>query len=196
MGKHRAGTKRGGETATARKRRELVKELLISGISEAEIVELLEAGQVYKGETIKAQARIVRLDLQKLGEDWRRILDDPEVTDREVYAIRERVTRIAVQAAGKGKYREALAAEALLLRLAALRSARWREPESGPAITVNAAQAVIPGSVRDETDRVLLVATRVRSMDDRELLAFVRERRALLEARAADVIDATPDEEG
>lgn len=195
MGKHRAGTKRGGETATARKRRELVKELLISGVSEAEIVEILEAGQVYKGETIKAQARIVRLDLQKLGEDWRRILDDPEVTDREVYAIRERVTRIAVAAAGAKKYREALAAEALLLRLAALRSARWREPEAGTSITVNAG-AVIPGSVRDEADRFLLVATRVRSMDDRELLAFVRERRELAELRAANVIDVTPDEEG
>lgn len=179
MGKHRPGTKRGGETATARKRRELVKELLISGISEPEIVELLEAGQVYKGEKIQAQARIVRLDLQKLGEDWRRLHDDPEVTEREVAAIRERVTRIAVQAGAAKKYREALAAEAFLLRLAGLRSARWREPLDA----LPAGSPAIPGSVLEDRDRLLLAAARVRSMDDRELVAFVEERRALVLAR-------------
>lgn len=210
MGTNRKGTKRGGETADTRVRRELVKSLLIAGLSEPEIAARLAEGVAHGGRVIKAALRVVQADLQRIGEDWRGLHDDPEVTEREVGAIRERVRRIAGEAEraafpGDGKRadpamaRVALNANAFLLRLVQLRDARWRPvepvrlPAGGPAPLALPAPTVGDLSSSEET-AILEVAARVRGMTDAELLAHVRAKRARLEAVQARVIDAPPDE--
>lgn len=212
MGTKRKGTKRGGETAETRVRRELVKRLLIEGLSEPEIAAQLAEGVAYKGRTLKAALRVVQADLQRIGEDWRGLHDDPEVTEREVGAIRERVRRIATASEraafpedGKrgdpAMARVALNANAFLLRLVQLRDARWRPPEpvrlpsGGPAPLALPAPAAGELSSSEEA-AILEVAARVRGMTDAELLAHVRAQRARLEAVKARVINAPPDDEG
>lgn len=210
MGTKRKGTKLGGETADTRVRRELVKSLLIAGLSEPEIAAQIGEGLTYKGRTVKAALRVVQADLHRIGEDWRGLHDDPEVTEREVGAIRERVRRIAGaaerEAFPEGRKgdpamaRVALNANAFLLRLAQIRSARWRPPEPVRVPLGGPSPLALPEPTSGELSgaeeaAILEVAARVRGMTDAELLAHVRTQRARLEAMQGRVIEAinTPD---
>lgn len=208
MGAPRRGTKRGGSSSDAKIRRTLVKQLLIRGATDPEIVELFGQGVSHAGRVLTAAPRVVYQDLQAIGEEWRGLHDDPLVTEREVGAIRARVSQIATAAQarafpadvnkkGDASFaRVALQANGLLLRLAGLRSSRWRRDPLQVGARGPGALPALPGPVADageldaaEEARVLAAAAEIRGLTDAQLLARVRAARARVESQERRVAE-------
>lgn len=163
-----------------RLRLDFVKASLVAGYTDPEIVDFLAEGiPDQKGAVIKCSRATAYRDLAELGERWRSLQDDPEVIEREVYAIKARILRIAVEAAekalakdakgGSGFLSVALRAEERLLQIVGMRSLRWKQDRE---LTAEDASKATPEAKAAAAD-----ARRLANMDDAALLEELQTRR-------------------
>lgn len=146
---------------------EWIKRMLIAGFAEATIVRKLAQGVNVAEEgkpplILQCTAKYTYQDLRRLGQEWRKLHDDPEVQERVFGGMLERLSHLSRAAEAKGDFNAAIRAEMARARLWGLRSPRWADA----------------GRLQEQDD----AAARVAAADDRQLV----ERRAVQLAQLSD----------
>lgn len=180
------------EKATAHQvtvRRRLIRRLLVEGMAEGEIVQVLQKGvQGPDGKPIQVSESTARRDLAAVSEEFRAIFDSDEAVEREIGAAWEQYKGIArkAQAGPRPNYHAAISALDRVVKIAASRSERWRHL-AGPAAARTAAE--LPPLVEGDDAELQARAQELARMDGPELQAHHRQLRERLAALGLEVVD-------
>lgn len=171
-------------------RRRLVRRLLVEGMAEGEIVQVLVQGvQGPDGKPIKVSEATARRDLAAVSAEFAAIFDSDEAVEREIGAAWEAYKAIArkAQAGSRPNYHAAISALDRVVRIAASRSERWRHLAG--AHGRRASEGDAPPLVEGDDAELLARAQEVARMDDRELLAHHRQLRQRIADLGLEVVD-------
>lgn len=109
-------------------RRRLVRQLLVEGLPDGQIVKLLVQGtRPHKGgEIIKVSEATARRDLEAVGQEFSDLFGDENMITREIGAAFERYKLIGSRAMAAGRYSAAVQATDRVLKIAATASTQDR----------------------------------------------------------------------
>lgn len=170
-------------------RRRLVRRLLVEGMAEGEIVQVLVKGvQGPDGKPIQVSESTARRDLAAIAEEFKAIFDSEEAIEREIGAAFESFKGISrkAQAGPKPNYHAAISALDRVVKIAASRSPRWRHLAGG-----SGARAVgeLPPLVEADDAELQARAQELARMDSAELIAHHRQLRERVAALGLEVVE-------
>ncbi len=170
----------------------LVRRLVVEGMAEGEIVQVLTRGvRGPDGQPIKVSEATARRDLAAVASEFRDLFDSDDAIEREIGAAFDRYRQIAIVAAKgpKPNFPAAISANDRIVKIAASRSTRWAHLAGVAAVrALGEDSAGLPPLVEGDSE-LMARAQELATMDMDELRDHHRQLRDRVAALGLDVVE-------